>query len=201
MSKKLNFLGAFVRYYDGRMDNNGQDSVRIHMSCDLTSRLAKELGVEDILEVDSITTAEVKLKIEEIPLSTINLAVRDLEQHELSCNAHKAADFAVVRKDTEGHVERELRFKVITPGETVTFVRDYWSKIGSGPGKLTATTLAEAEQGSLAVMPPAQQQRLDGGEDTVTSTGPKRGRPRKPKTPTGAIASAKQMETDPAPAQ
>lgn len=145
---KINFLGAFMRHYDGRMDKNGADSVVLHMSCDLTSALAEKLGCEDALQFESVKVKPVALSVAEIHITDILLIAQIQESdYPLEIIARTAKDFELVRHEEEGVIERELRFKIVAPGETVALVQSYWSKIGAGKGQLTVTSMEQAPAG------------------------------------------------------
>ncbi len=156
---KLNFLGAHIRHVDLRSNSEGTIFVRIDMTCDLTRPLADKLGCADALDVDSVKVAT--LALEEIPLTELKLVKSGMPQ-ELEILAHGLKDFRIVRTDDEGVISRELRFHITAPGDTIPLIHEYWSQIGSGRGKLTATTIKQEELAEVEQTEPEQQQ-LDGG--------------------------------------
>lgn len=154
---KLNFLGTFIRYADLRIDKDDQTVVRIHLTAALTRPLAEKLGCQDVLALDHVTAAPVKLDTGEILITDAVLEVGKLENHALKISGHRLVDFAAIRREQDGAITRELRFQLTANGEQTPLVSEYLKEIGKAPGLLTVTTL---EQETLPEAPVEKQQEL-----------------------------------------
>lgn len=157
---KLKFLGTFIRYADLRIDKDDQTVVRIHLTSALTSRLAEKLGCEDVLALDHVTSAPVKLDTGELLITDARLEVEGLGNHALEIPGHKLSDFAAIRREEDGAVTRELRYQLTASGAQIPLVSEYLSTIGMAPGLLTVST---QKQDVLAEAPAEKQQELPAG--------------------------------------
>ncbi len=141
---KLTFLGTYIRYADLRIDKDDQTVVRIHFTSALTQKLAKRLGCQDVLALDHVTAAPVKLDIGDILITDVRLEVENLENHALVIPAHKLDQLAAIRREEDGLVSRELRFHLTANGAQTPLVSEYLTRIGMTPGVLTVTTQEQA---------------------------------------------------------
>lgn len=157
---KLKFLATFIRYADLRIDKDDQTVVRIYLTSALTSTLAEKLGCEDVLALDHVTAAPVKLDTGEILITDVRLEVEKLENHALAIPGHKLSDFSAIRREEDGAVTRELRYQLTAPGAQTPLVSEYLSTIGMAPGQLTVST---QEQDTLPEAAAEQQQELPAG--------------------------------------
>ena len=154
---KLKFLATFIRYADLRIGKDDQVAVRIHLTSALTSALAEKLGCEDVLALDHVTAAPVRLDIGEILITDARLEVEKLENHALAIPGHKLADFSAIRREQDGAITRELRFQLTASGEQMPLVSEYLTRVGMAPGLLTVST---QEQATLPEAPAEKQQEL-----------------------------------------
>ena len=157
---KLRFLGTFIRYADLRIDKDDQTVVRIHLTSSLTSPLAEKLGCEDVLALDHVTAAPVKLDIGDLLITDARLEVENLGQHALEISGHKLCEFAAIRREQDGAVTRELRYQLTASGAQTPLVSEYLATIGMAPGLLTVST---QEQETLPEAPAETQQELSAG--------------------------------------
>jgi hypothetical protein len=156
LARKIKFLGTWIRHVDLRRDDSG-DMARMDLSCTLTQTLARELSCEDAIATTTVKRAT--LDIAEIPLSSMSLSYEGLEKNDLNIDAIALRDLVVVSGGEDGTINRELRFHVTVPGESIALIREYWAAIGGGKALLTITRLAE--QATLEEQPVEETSPLE----------------------------------------
>lgn len=157
----LTFRGAFIRYFDCRLNESGTFT-RIHGSADFSEPIREAMGWPQISsEIESCKLAGT--------LAGDNLVVsptdKTLKQFEFQMGVGEVTDFEVVRvKEEDGDsIRTELRFKIrTTAGTAAAQLYDYLSKVGKAPA---AMKLRYSEQGSLTEETSEAVEKQEAGDD------------------------------------
>ncbi len=143
--QKLIFRGCYIRYYDGRHDEDAGAFVRIHLTADYSEPVQEAMGWEAVPE--SIQSAKLTGRLAATHL-ILTPNGRELKQHELQISCNDVCDFQLFRvKNEDGETtSTELRFQAKTSqAGAAALIENYVARIGKGAGQLRVSYTKQEE--------------------------------------------------------
>lgn len=139
---KMQFRGARVRYFDGRLNDEGGHFTRIHLAADFSDPVREAMEWGEVQEGAKESKLEGSLNATNLILTPNGKDPngKALKEHELKLSAQEVHDFKFVRGKTakDGTVKEDrLDFVVVSAEQgAAAKVEEYVRAIGKGVGSL-----------------------------------------------------------------
>ncbi len=135
-SRKLILRGAQIRHVDLRV-SEGNCIARMHIACDITSELAREMGWEVYSGGHLISGLQGTTKLTgDLYLDKVSLHLNGSGADGLECSATTAAAFELSRSkgDTDGSIETQLRFRLLSTAWSE--ITEFFGLMGQADGQM-----------------------------------------------------------------